>query len=274
MILNLNINWLVLSAFGMFLGAGVALFFERKLIAMSQKRLGISFIGRNGWLHLPADVFKFWIKSSTRHVTYGSAGILGILCCLLGWNIICSIFFLTNTTFSFFDFWSYQLLYYLAYNSVSSMYLSYVIISLRSKYSTIAALRVILLNIFLEIPMVFLFLIIYFFLGDYSFDAFSQFNNTMLLFAPIIGLVLLIYILFESKRAPFDHTEAESELVAGHLIEFGGRTLLIFFMCEYVHVFFAVYFIITLILGHEKTIDVDNLHKYLKQDINVFACSF
>jgi NADH:ubiquinone oxidoreductase subunit H len=38
------------------------LFAERKLIALAQKRLGISFLGRNGWAHLPADVLKFWLK--------------------------------------------------------------------------------------------------------------------------------------------------------------------------------------------------------------------
>jgi NADH:ubiquinone oxidoreductase subunit H len=38
------------------------LFAERKLIAIAQKRLGISFLGRHGWAHLPADVVKFWLK--------------------------------------------------------------------------------------------------------------------------------------------------------------------------------------------------------------------
>lgn len=37
----------------------LALFFERKFIAIAQKRLGISFLGRNGWAHLPADLVKF-----------------------------------------------------------------------------------------------------------------------------------------------------------------------------------------------------------------------
>ena len=35
------------------------LFFERKFIGIAQKRLGISFLGRNGWVHLPADMVKF-----------------------------------------------------------------------------------------------------------------------------------------------------------------------------------------------------------------------
>jgi NADH:ubiquinone oxidoreductase subunit H len=42
---------------------GLAILFgERKLIAAAQKRLGISFLGRHGWAHLPADLVKFWLK--------------------------------------------------------------------------------------------------------------------------------------------------------------------------------------------------------------------
>jgi NADH:ubiquinone oxidoreductase subunit H len=45
----------------------LALFLERKLIGIAQKRLGISFLGRNGWAHLPADLVKFWLKHTARH---------------------------------------------------------------------------------------------------------------------------------------------------------------------------------------------------------------
>lgn len=41
--------------------------FERKFIAVAQKRLGASFLGRNGWAHVPADLLKFWLKQSSRH---------------------------------------------------------------------------------------------------------------------------------------------------------------------------------------------------------------
>jgi len=39
----------------------------------------------------------------------------------------------------------------------------------------------------------------------------------------------------ESKRAPFDHAETESEVVAGYSTEFNGTMLLIIFLCEYFH---------------------------------------
>ena len=59
----------------------------------------------------------------------------------------------------------------------------------------------------------------------------------------------MLYALFEAKRAPFDHSEAESELVAGHMVEYGGRALLFFYLCEYTHLLFCLFLLFTFCLG-------------------------
>jgi NADH:ubiquinone oxidoreductase subunit H len=66
---------------------------------------------------------------------------------------------------------------------------------------------------------------------------------------PPMAIALFFHTLFEAKRAPFDHAEAESELVAGHLVEFGGRTLLFLYICEYIHVFFSVFALSAFVFG-------------------------
>jgi len=43
----------------------------------------------------------------------------------------------------------------------------------------------------------------------------------------------------ESKRAPFDHSETESEVVAGYSTEYNGPMLLMFFLAEYLHLIIA-----------------------------------
>ena len=43
----------------------------------------------------------------------------------------------------------------------------------------------------------------------------------------------------ESKRAPFDHAETESEVVAGYSVEYGGGMLLMFYLAEYLHLVIA-----------------------------------
>jgi len=50
-----------------------------------------------------------------------------------------------------------------------------------------------------------------------------------------ISSAFLIVLFLESKRAPFDHSETESEVVAGYATEYNGAMLLMFFLCEYLH---------------------------------------
>lgn len=85
--------------------------------------------------------------------------------------------------------------------------------------------------------------------GAATFDGVSTAEVAHAIGAPAVGLVLVAYALFEARRPPMDHTEAESELVAGHLVEFGGRSLLAFFICEYAHVYFCLFAILTLGAG-------------------------
>jgi NADH-quinone oxidoreductase subunit H len=126
-----------------------------------------------------------------------------------------------------------------------------VVVSAKSKFATVASIRVLLLAIFMEVFFAVCFLFIYLHIGGYSFDEISVSNSTnwLLTAIPPIALFYGIYAIFEAKRAPFDHTEAESELVAGHLIEFGGRLLLFFYLSEYVHAYFCMFLITTIILG-------------------------
>jgi NADH-quinone oxidoreductase subunit H len=49
----------------------------------------------------------------------------------------------------------------------------------------------------------------------------------------------VVVLLLEAKRAPFDHAESESEVVAGYAVEYSGSMLLIFFLAEYLHLIIA-----------------------------------
>lgn len=240
----------------------VTLWFERKFIAIAQKRLGVSFLGRNGWIHLPADMVKFWLKYTGRNhglwIT-NSGGFLIVLVGFFMWNLLSCLFFIAEGGYVYFDLWDYQFLVYFGYINLTALFMHQVVISARSKYATIASLRVLLLVIFMEVFFAICFLFIYLHIGGYSFDELSIVNSySWLIFAmPPLALIYGLYAIFETKRAPFDHTEAESELVAGHLIEFGGRLLLFFYLSEYVHAYFCMFIIIVFVLGGI------NAHTYL-----------
>ena len=62
------------------------------------------------------------------------------------------------------------------------------------------------------------------------------------LYAPAASSFIVVLFL-ESKRAPFDHSETESEVVAGYATEYNGPMLLMFFLAEYFHlVISAIHF--------------------------------
>lgn len=57
--------------------------------------------------------------------------------------------------------------------------------------------------------------------------------------------IFVVTLIVESKRAPFDHAETESEVVAGYAVEYSGAMLLMFYLAEYLHLVIAgLHFII------------------------------
>ena len=241
---------LLVAPLGLVLGAGLALFLERKLIGLAQKRLGISFLGRHGWAHLPADVVKFWLKQASRNLRHGGGlSLLGALGAYLGWSLLGALLFLGSGGLPAVDFWDFQLLAYLAYANLTTLFMVHLCGALRSKYSTAAAARLVLLGAFMEVFFAAALLLAYLHAGGYSLDAVGAGDTWLLAALPPIALTFGLYALFEAKRAPFDHSEAESEFVAGHLVEFGGRALLLFFVCEYAHVYFCIFTLLVFVCG-------------------------
>jgi NADH-quinone oxidoreductase subunit H len=122
----------------------------------------------------------------------------------------------------------------------------------KSKYATLAAARILLVTVSLEVLFALGFLLVYAHGGGYALEDLvgtTPRTGGLALAVPPLGCLFFLYVLFEAKRAPFDHSEAESELVAGHMVEFGGRALLLFFVCEYVHLCFGLFLCLTLVGG-------------------------
>ena len=59
----------------------------------------------------------------------------------------------------------------------------------------------------------------------------------------MVGLAL------ESSRGPLDFSESESELVAGYTTEYGGFLFGVYYLGEYLHLFFFSLLLSTLIFG-------------------------
>jgi NADH-quinone oxidoreductase subunit H len=68
---------------------------------------------------------------------------------------------------------------------------------------------------------------------------------------PLLPIFLVYFIsgLAETNRHPFDVVEGESEIVAGHMIEYSGMAFAMFFLAEYANMILVSTLVVILFLG-------------------------
>jgi NADH-quinone oxidoreductase subunit H len=68
---------------------------------------------------------------------------------------------------------------------------------------------------------------------------------------PLLPIFLVYFIsgLAETNRHPFDVVEGESEIVAGHMIEYSGMSFAMFFLAEYANMILVSILTVTMFLG-------------------------
>ena len=71
--------------------------------------------------------------------------------------------------------------------------------------------------------------------------------NIIILFP--IFIFLFISIIAETNRPPFDLPEAESELIAGYIVEYGGFKFGAIYLAEYLYIYFFSVLLTTLFIG-------------------------
>jgi NADH-quinone oxidoreductase subunit H len=234
---------------------------ERKAIGWSQIRPGPNRVGPYGLLTPIADAVKLIFKEIIRPTAaqkglFFLGPILTIMPALAAWAVVP---FGPEVALANVDA---GLLFLMA---ITSMEVYGVIIAgwaSNSKYAFLGALRASAQMVSYEIAMGFALVIVLMVSGSLNLsDIVMQQGRGSMASAgvgilswnwlPLLPIFIVYFIagLAETNRHPFDVVEGESEIVAGHMIEYSGMSFAMFFLAEYANMILVSMMTVLLFLG-------------------------
>ena len=250
--------------------------FERKVLAFAQRRMGPTLMGRNGAFQILADLFKMLTKEVfmiPRPTTVLAPIFLSLLFVV---QLLFSLNFVWGPSMFLIDSVDSMILYHLILILLSNIFFSIVGLLSQSRYAIISTVRGLVHVISLDIFITLVYSLLVFTSQSANFHDFvlSQENYWYLwIYAPVASVFVVILFL-ESKRAPFDHAETESEVVAGYATEYNGPMMLMFFLCEYMHLIISAIHFILFFCGGWYMIHISSLLPlYFTSYTDVFAYS-
>jgi NADH-quinone oxidoreductase subunit H len=234
---------------------------ERKAISFTQIRIGPNRIGPSGLLQPIADAIKLMTKeiilpTMANKGLFYVGPIMTIMPALVAWVVIPfgPEVAVANVNAGL-----------LLLMAVTSIEVYGVIIagwSSNSKYALMGALRASAQMVSYEIAMGFCLVVVLMVTGSMNMTeiVMSQgrgigvnmgLNLLSWNWLPLLPIFFVYYIsgLAECNRHPFDVVEGESEIVAGHMIEYSGMSFGLFFLAEYANMWLVSILATTMFLG-------------------------
>ncbi len=232
----------------------VLVLMERKVAAWIQIRLGPNRVGPKGMLQSLADTVKLIMKEGLTpdgadKFLFNLAPYIVMISAMM---VLAPIGFAKG-----FQIWDINIgvLYVSAISSVSVIGILMAGWSSNNKYSLLGAMRSGAQMVSYELSVGLSILSIIVLTGSLSLNdiVLSQQNGWWIFKAHIPALIsfviFIIAVTAETNRAPFDLSEAESELTAGFHTEYSGMKFALFFLAEYINIFIVCAIGATLFFG-------------------------
>jgi NADH-quinone oxidoreductase subunit H len=224
---------------------------DRKIWAAVQMRRGPNVVGAFGLLQTLADAIKFIFKESI--VPSGANKVLFLLAPLIAATLAFSAWAVMPVSAGWvFANINVGILYIFA---ISSLGVYGVIVAgwaSNSKYAFLSALRAAAQMVSYEVSIGFVMITVLLFAGTLNLSAIVHAQaHGWFAFTMLFPMFVIFFIssLAETQRPPFDLLEAESELVAGFMVEYSATPFLLFFLGEYINVMLLCALMTVLFLG-------------------------
>jgi NADH-quinone oxidoreductase subunit H len=250
--------WIVLKILAILMPVIITVAFyvvwERKLIGWMHVRHGPMYVGM-GVLQAFADVFKLLFKeviqpTRAERVLYRLAPLIALAPAFAAWAVVPF-----DTRLVLADV-NAGLLYLLAMTSLGVYGIILAGWASNSKYAFLGAMRAAAQVVSYEIAMGFALIGVLIAARSLNLSdiVMAQAGNAGAFewfMWPLLPLFVIYFIsgVAETNRAPFDVVEGESEIVAGHMVEYSGSAFALFFLAEYANMILVSFLVSIFFLG-------------------------
>lgn len=237
------------------------IWFERRVVARMQHRIGPNVNGPFGLLQSLADGVKLALKEdivvkAADKFVYILAPILAVIPAFLAWAVIpfgpeVRIPFTDTITPLQLTDMPVAVLYVLAVTSIGVYGIVLAGWASGSIYALLGGLRSSAQVISYEVAMGLSFVSVFLYAGSMSTSEIVEAQSDLWYFIPLFPsfVIYCIAMVGETNRAPFDLPEAEGELVGGFHTEYSSLKFALFFLAEYINMVTVSALATTLFLG-------------------------
>ena len=245
-----QLGWAVAAALFLALNALFIIWFERKVAARMQLRLGPNRVGPFGLLQTLADTGKLLIKEDIIPAAADRAVFRAAPFVVLAATFLLFVVLPFGKGLIAADL-NVGLLYFLAVGGISVIGILAGGWASNNKYSLMGGMRSAAQIVSYEVPAVLTVLSVALLAGSLRMGDIvrAQPSYGYILLQPVGFLLFLVASNAEINRGPFDLPESDSELVSGFVTEYSAMRFAFFFLAEYTNLFLAAAFATTLFLG-------------------------